>query len=657
MAPLDSSNPEEAVPSQPAYWRVLLPVLAFPAALKMIEYIVQQKNAWHSWGWPEWKVYLTGQLWSWLFWISAFVWGGWWVWKGGHRRRFAWGFSASICVWILLAYFISYKYLKDMYHLPNVHVLQFTLYEWKNAWVLARDTLHWWHVPVVLALLSFLVYWLGKHLRKLAVRTECMTFWRRTILLAVLGAGFTGSSIMALGWHRFQDPLPWDANWSRAFFQYGLMLGGNKTNLQCAHRMALSAHARPENHNVLIIVHESLRADAVLPQVRLLNSFSEDTLSPHILSRLHDSLYSVFPIAYSNSGATNVSVPCLATGLPPEAGTYDFHRAPTFWNIAKTLGYRTLLFSSQDWRWEHFDEFFLDRSVDVAVHRRHFPAAPTTNDVGIDDRLIVDSLLNYLHNAPRSCPFFAVIQFNGTHGPFYAGPAGESLPFYSHDRYRPSVRLLDENTDRLLAGLEKEGFYDSTLVLYTSDHGENIRSRNIPRLGNFYEDTHRIPFWIKWPRDPAWIESHKAWLENARQWTSRPVQNLDIVPTLVDYWGLSEEKAFAGKYAGSSLLRPVKENRILSGQNTGEIRAWSPEGCFVFRPPFKLILSNHTPPQFFDLSADPLEERNLWDSDSVRASNELWLREYFRGSKGRLELCRRLGKNCPEQFLNASPST
>src|SRR5262249_6424274 len=105
--------------------------------------------------------------------------------------------------------------------------------------------------------------------------------------------------------------------------------------------------------------------------------------------------------------------------------------------------------------------------------------------------------------------------------------------------------------------------------------------------------------------------------------------------------------------AGASLFAPVKE-RILSGQSTGEIRAWKPEGAFVLRPPVKLVLSDHRPPELYDLSRDPMEQRNLWDSSSARAANVPWLRAYFRASRGGLDLCRRRGQNCPAEFYQGT---
>src|SRR6185295_18469052 len=112
------------------------------------------------------------------------------------------------------------------------------------------------------------------------------------------------------------------------------------------------------------------------------------------------------------------------------------------------------------------------------------------------------------------------------------------------------------------------GLYDSTFIIYTSDHAENIRSRNLSRQGCFYEDALRVPFWIKPPRDPAWLSARAGALRNLRAWSARPVENLDILPTVLDFLGLPPRGPF-GAYAGRSLLGPGADStRILSAQNT-----------------------------------------------------------------------------------------
>jgi hypothetical protein len=646
------SNPDHKSGSADAArtaWRAALQILVIPLVLLILEMVLEKRAVMPAWGWPEWKVFLTGEGWSVLFWINLIFWGAWMAWKSDPRRPLLLSAAALFGVWQFFAYFATYKYLKDMYHLPNVHILQFTIYEWRNAWVLAKDFLHWWHLGAAVLFLAVFSVWFGNRLQAAAPWVASLRPWRRRTALVILSVSFVALSITTLGWHRFQDPLPWDANWNRMFWQYGVMLQGNTTNLQVGNRAKLPKHPGRPRYNVLVILNESLRADAVFPGVRMLNGFS-DTLSPKTLRRVSgDSLCFMFPQARSNSGSTNVSVPSLATGLPPEATTYDFHRYQTLWNFGKSMDYKTFVFTSQDWRWEHFDEFFLDKDVDMAVHRRHF-AAPLANDLGVDDGLVVDSLLHYLASN-RGAPFFGMIQFNITHPPFYGGPGSVKLPPYTPERFRLSARLLDDYTERLFAGLEKLGLYDSTFIIYTSDHGENIRSRNLSRQGCFYDDALRVPFWIKAPRDPEWIRSHADRLGNLRAWTRRPVENLDILPTVLDFLGLPVKSTW-GDYAGRSLMGPGADSvRIMSAQNTCEIRSWSPEGCFVMRQPYKLVLANHTPPQLFDLSRDPLEQNNLWSVDSVRRANDPWLIRYMQAMRGREDLCRRLKRNCPEEFL------
>jgi phosphoglycerol transferase MdoB-like AlkP superfamily enzyme len=626
-------------------------VVILPLALLMFEALAERGMSAPGWGWAEWKVFLVGALWSLTFWASLMVWGSWWTWKGGLKGAVAWGLAGAFVAWNTFAYFISYKYLRDMYHLPNVHILQFTIMEWGNAWALAKEVLSWWHLVLALAGVGILAWQLGNRFLTLGPWLGVMPALHRRLMLVVLSGAFLGLSALTLGWHRYQNPLPWDANWHRMFFQYALMVGGNTTNLRVAHRPPLPARPAPAKRpNVLLILNESLRADAILPEVELWEGFSE-TLAPRIYGRVSASPdYAVFTRAYANAGATNASVPSMLTGLPPEASTYDFHRHPTVWNYAKSMGYHTLLFTPQDWRWEHFDEFFLDRGVDVAVHRRHFKE-PLVNDLGVDDGLVVDAFLEYLASAPKDRPFFGVVQFNVTHPPFYGGPSTEALPIVTRERYRPAVDLLDRYQDRLLAGLDRMGLTDDTLVIYTSDHGENIRSRNLGRLSSFYDESLRVPFWIKPPRDAHWAPRHQEDVANLRSWTGQVVQNLDIMPTLLDFWDLPVSGPW-GPYAGQSLFAGgAGEERVVGAQNTGEIRAWSPEGCFALKPPYKLVLLSHMPPQLFDLARDPMEQQNLWAQPEARAANLPWIRDYMQSMPGRTALCRRLGDSCPRELV------
>jgi arylsulfatase A-like enzyme len=219
------------------------------------------------------------------------------------------------------------------------------------------------------------------------------------------------------------------------------------------------------------------------------------------------------------------------------------------------------------------------------------------------------------------------------------------MPILTRERYRPAVDLLDQYQERLLAGLERLGVYDDTLVIYTSDHGENIRSRNVSRLVSFYDESLRVPFWIKPPA--TWAEGHPDKLANMSAWTGQIVQNLDIMPTLLDFWDLPVSGPW-GPYAGQSLFSSrYADARVVGAQNTGEIRSWSPEGCFVLRQNYKVVLLSHAEPQLFDMAHDPMEQHNLWGDPGAREANLPWIRDYLQAMPGRAALCRRLGGSCP----------
>lgn len=163
--------------------RPLAILLLVPVLLLLLEWGVEKRAAMPLWGWAEWKVFLVGPLWSASFWVSLVVWGAWWSWKGGHKRSVAWALGGLFAVWIGFAYFASYKYLADMYHLPNVHILQFTLLESANAWELTQEVLRWWHFLLAPLVLGALAWFVGTHFVALGLRLSIMrAAWRRLLL-------------------------------------------------------------------------------------------------------------------------------------------------------------------------------------------------------------------------------------------------------------------------------------------------------------------------------------------------------------------------------------------------------------------------------------------------------------------------------------------
>jgi arylsulfatase A-like enzyme len=68
------------------------------------------------------------------------------------------------------------------------------------------------------------------------------------------------------------------------------------------------------------------------------------------------------------------------------------------------------------------------------------------------------------------------------------------------DGYDTGIRYADEHVGRLLAALEKEGVLEDTIIIVSSDHGENQGELNI--WGDHQTADHvtcRVPLIIRWP--------------------------------------------------------------------------------------------------------------------------------------------------------------
>lgn len=158
------------------------------------------------------------------------------------------------------------------------------------------------------------------------------------------------------------------------------------------------------------------------------------------------------------------------------------------------------------------------------------------------------------------------------------------------------VSYLDENIGKLMAALDASGQADDTVVLYTSDHGDNLGARGLWGKSTMFEEIAGVPMLLAGPGVPA------------GKVVDTPVSHVDAFPTIVEVAG----EAMPAGYPGVSLVelaRGVVPQRTVLSEYHG---MGSSTGAFAIRNGrWKYVHYAKYAPQLFDLETDPDETRDL----------------------------------------------
>jgi choline-sulfatase len=184
--------------------------------------------------------------------------------------------------------------------------------------------------------------------------------------------------------------------------------------------------------------------------------------------------------------------------------------------------------------------------------------------------------------------------------------------------YYGMVSFLDDNVGRVLKVLAETGLADDTLVVYTSDHGDNLGTRTFWGKSNMYEEAAGIPMILRGPGVPV---GHRV---------TTPVSLVDGYPTIVEAVGEARSAADAS-LPGESLLK-LLDGRDADRTVFSEYHAvGSQAGIFMVRwDRYKYIHYDGHRAQLFDLAVDPNEEHDLvlaGGHDALIAEGERRLRE------------------------------
>ncbi len=165
--------------------------------------------------------------------------------------------------------------------------------------------------------------------------------------------------------------------------------------------------------------------------------------------------------------------------------------------------------------------------------------------------------------------------------------------------YYGMVSFLDDNIGRVLKALRETGLGKETLVIYTSDHGDNLGTRTFWGKSNMFEEAVGVPLILNGPGIPA-----------GRR-VRAPVSLVDAYPTIIEAVG-EQPTPDERELPGTSLLH-VLENGDADRSILSEYHAvGSLTGIFMVRfGRYKYVHYEGYRPQLFDLENDPLETRDL----------------------------------------------
>jgi arylsulfatase A-like enzyme len=182
--------------------------------------------------------------------------------------------------------------------------------------------------------------------------------------------------------------------------------------------------------------------------------------------------------------------------------------------------------------------------------------------------------------------------------------------------YFGAIAWMDRAVGRILDAVEQAGIAKDTLIVFASDHGENLGSHGLVQKGTENDESIRIPLLMA---GPGVTPGHRV--------AGSVASLVDIAPTLLDAAGAG----VPGHMQGASLLgeaRGGNGHRTAFFQTTTEVGLRSPDAT-IFAPLAGRVLAD-APTTFHATAADPFQYHNLADA---RATDPLFAELQARDAK------------------------
>ena len=308
-------------------------------------------------------------------------------------------------------------------------------------------------------------------------------------------------------------------------------------------------------YNVVVLMVDSLRFDMLTPEVMpTLSEFSKQTL--------------YFQKHYSTGSATRFGVFGFFYGIPPSYwhSVLAEEKGSVLFDVLKQQLYQFDIFASAPLNSPEFDQ-----TVFSAI-RKEIQWAPKAFSYAERDEWVTEQTLSALHKIDGTRPRFIYAFYDALHAlglpkgfvtPFTPmaedvnylglGPNSDRTPLFN--RYKSAALFSDQQLKRVLDKLQTGNLLDNTIVIITSDHGQEFNDLGKNYWGhnsNYGDYQLRVPMLVHWPKKGNGTET-------------RLTSHEDVVPTLMKH-ALGCQNAFADYSTGTDLFAP-QDGRALSAES------------------------------------------------------------------------------------------
>lgn len=180
--------------------------------------------------------------------------------------------------------------------------------------------------------------------------------------------------------------------------------------------------------------------------------------------------------------------------------------------------------------------------------------------------------------------------------------SGREWQAYLNSYYR-LTELVDKEIGEVIEALKRNGMYENSLIIFTSDHGDGMAAHEWAAKLSFYEESVKVPLIMVLP---------EKWQRGAVN--SGLVSLVDLVPTFCDYAGVSPKTNFAGMSLRRAIF-PTEERwrDFVVTELADHLKDRTRKGRMIRTGRYKYAIysSGERNEQLFDLMTDPGETINL----------------------------------------------